>query len=616
MRIRESQKKNLLLPSQNYKIFFCFLTTSLVLVVLFSIFSGCSKEKVTKDKDESITITSYPTVHKCKSSDSLKLYVKYTTKDHLNQTVHCYSRGDEGNPEDSDTLLSFDKMITAGPVNQITLYTVVHDPPPQGYGKYNFIAEAGPGYPSFYPYCVSNRVGINLIPGWWNGPPRLIEVWAGDKELVSATTRMIGGDYTYPVVLQVTDGENAINGETVHIGDKSDPNISILFYKNDSTTHWISDIKNPYAPQLEFFKGMVVGLVQLPDVQGDYWVEFFVYDSLEIEKMSDTLTFYNKGDNEASGIPPYTHAVNAYTNEILGDGLFGNDDTSTIKKDVYVEIDYVTQFNVKIGDSTKIAYITSGDISSIKDSIEGFLERAKPSGYGPSTPASPSGVDIHFDSISTILSMYDSMNRANRLALYRVRESTRAIYLILGTASDPMDFPKKHLGSVVLGFAEDYGWYFRGNPDSVGGLGMNSDSADILCAKYATVGDGFNNAQYYLNSTGCFVCVKTLIEKNTELYLDKEKRNRSIAVCAAHEIGHALGLNHWNYQYADSTKEEKNLMFWKFEKDSLDKHNFLIFEHLRGYEERKESEQALKLNGRHGLNTFNILGRNIIDCDY
>ncbi|MBA7595808.1 hypothetical protein ES703_02773 [subsurface metagenome] len=157
---------------------------------------------------------------------------------------------------------------------------------------------------------------------------------------------------------------------------------------------------------------------------------------------------------------------------------------------------------------------------------------------------------------------------------------------------------------------------FRSNPDTFGGLGMNSDSADILCAKYATVGDSVHNAQYYLNSTGCFVCVKTLIEKNTELYLDKEKRNRSIAVCAAHEIGYALGLNHWNYQYADSTKEEKNLMFWKFEKDSLEKHNFLIFEHLRGYKERKKPRQSLEPRGRRGLNTFSILGRNTLDCYY
>ena len=616
MRIRESQKKNLLLPSQNYKIFFCFLTTSFVLVVLFSIFSGCSKEKVTKDKDESITITYYPTVHKCKSSDSLKLNVKYTTKDHLNQTVHCYSRGYKGNPEDSDTILSFDKMITAGPVNEITLYTVVHDPPPQDYGKYKFIAEAGPGYPSPYPYCVSEPKSIILLPESWNGPPRLIEVWAGDNELVSGTLKRIGWDYTYPVILQVTDGENAINGETVHIGYKSNPDISVDFTNNDNVTHWISDIRDYTAPQSQFFKGMVVALVILPEAQGDYKVEFFVYDSLGIEKMSDTLTFYNKGDNEASGIEPYSHALNEFGNEILGDGLYGNADTSTIKKDVYVEINYVTQFNVKIGDSTKIAYITSGDISSIKDSVEGFLERAKPSGYGPSTPASPSGVDIHFDSISTIPSMYDSMNRANRLALYRVRESTRAIYIILGTASDPNDFPKKRQGLVHYGFAEDYGWYFRGNPDTVGGLGMNSDSADILCAKYATVGDGFNNAQYYLNSTGCFVCVKTLIEKNTELYLDKEKRNRSIAVCAAHEIAHALGLNHWNYQFANSYKEEKNLMFEIFEKDSLDKHNFLIFEHLRGYVERDTTGQPLEENGRFGLNTFNILGRNTVDCYY
>lgn len=62
--------------------------------------------------------------------------------------------------------------------------------------------------------------------------------------------------------------------------------------------------------------------------------------------------------------------------------------------------------------------------------------------------------------------------------------------------------------------------------------------------------------------------------------------------------------------------EEKNLMFKMFEKDSLDKHNFLIFEHLRGYKERKESGQSLEPRGRCGLNTFNILGRNTVDCDF
>ena len=54
-------------------------------------------------------------------------------------------------------------------------------------------------------------------------------------------------------------------------------------------------------------------------------------------------------------------------------------------------------------------------------------------------------------------------------------------------------------------------------------------------------------------------------------------------------------------------------MFEIFEKDSLDKHNFLIFEHLRGYKERNEPEQPWKPRGRRGLNTFNILGRNTVD---
>lgn len=62
--------------------------------------------------------------------------------------------------------------------------------------------------------------------------------------------------------------------------------------------------------------------------------------------------------------------------------------------------------------------------------------------------------------------------------------------------------------------------------------------------------------------------------------------------------------------------EEKNLMFEIFEKDSLDKHNFLIFEHLRGYVERDTTGQPLEENGRFGLNTFNILGMNTFDCDF
>ncbi|MCK4234298.1 hypothetical protein KAX75_07700 [candidate division WOR-3 bacterium] len=57
-------------------------------------------------------------------------------------------------------------------------------------------------------------------------------------------------------------------------------------------------------------------------------------------------------------------------------------------------------------------------------------------------------------------------------------------------------------------------------------------------------------------------------------------------------------------------------MFEIFEKDSLDKHNFLIFEHLRGYVERDTTGQPLEENGRFGLNTFNILGMNTFDCDF
>ncbi len=453
------------------------------------------------------------------------------------------------------------------------------------------------------------------MPESWSGPIRAIKIWAGDNELVSGTLKRIGWDYTYPVILQVTDGDSAINGETIHVEYKSNPDIWITFPNNDSITHWISDIRNYAGTQSEFFKGMVVALVTLPEAQGNYEVEFSVYDSAGIEKISDTLTFYNKGDDEASGLfLPYSHALNVYGDEILGDGLYGSNDTSSTKKDVFIEIDYLSQFTVTIADTPVVVNINSSDITSIKNEIKSCLMGAK---YSGQIGIYPCGTDIYFENSTTFPSMSNSLNRKDRLELYRLtRNSTRAIHLILGTATDPNDYPKKQPNRVTLGFTDDYGGYFRGNPDTVGGLGMDSDSADILCAKYATVGDSMKNAQYYLNSTGCFVSMKTLIHNHPSLLDSTEIRNKAIAICAAHEIGHALGLNHWNYQYADSNKEEKNLMFWEFEEDSLGKHDFLIFEHLRGYAERDSLGQSLEENGRYGLNTFSILGRNTVDTYY
>ncbi len=232
-------------------------------------------------------------------------------------------------------------------------------------------------------------------------------------------------------------------------------------------------------------------------------------------------------DNELSNLPyQYTHKrldVNNPATEIPGDNLpdGSSEDPNSDKKDVYIEVDYSSALP-NIGEM----------VYEFCHYAEKALERGRVPG---NADFYSSGIDVHFVVDESIQIDQYATSEHIRGKLWESRDSSKYIHCILGHYyGDDTTY-----GGATFGWAfREFNWSYQQRMFNAGVLSSNE-----------AIGN------YHIDSMGCFVACERIInlcmDTITGPVLDWDE---VVGVAMAHEIGHALGLEHLkNVPEADST---------------------------------------------------------------
>jgi hypothetical protein len=277
---------------------------------------------------------------------------------------------------------------------------------------------------------------------------------------------------------------------------------------------------------------------------------------------------YSIKDAENSHLPGDTTHQTGYQYgqwiEVPGDNYLDNGD-STDFKDVRIELDYYLWPDADY-DVNQVAALIETVLVTAGIHAEVLIDSQIPSGEMP-----------------------DTVGRHDRMALLARHKNPVDPF----TTEDRRWHNSIH---VILGS--------EGRGDTIGITEMYPESG--IFNKWYTMHRGSGDVSYsapFLDSVGCFVFTKS-IQEFPGLALEL---NRAIALAAAHEIGHALGMAHYNY--IPDVGPIKNVMYFPIWNAFTAQNGFELY----GFFDKRTLNGDFDIGDlpNDGMNIRNILG---IDC--
>jgi hypothetical protein len=320
--------------------------------------------------------------------------------------------------------------------------------------------------------------------------------------------------------------------------------------------------------------GIAENVLQLGNEEGAYIVTATYVEDENSYDVVFTLECYT--DDENSNLPTgHTHEKEAYPGiEIQGDVYMDSPDAV---KDVKLEIDYY-----------------NGTVNITKQELKSALENYLPVILGTAglNTIYMEG-DGEIDGIDDEIDVMDHQLTRQRCKHYlrEYRDYNDAIHIIIGKETDPLWVSA--IGILIQ--------YWDNGTGTVGEPGFNHDS----CAHYASGHPTYTRE--YLDSSGIIIFGDELPATIGAGW--GANHVQPLAVCIAHEIGHALGLTkHW-----DIPPDDKGVMDIVGDFNSSLYSDYNYFDKDTWVNGRLSGEWGLYLKHSNAMSTRRVIGINTID---